>query len=110
MLDNIREGTLVKAIGPGGIFVPDVSSDRKLLLISAGSGVTPMMAITTYRWDLAASPTSASSAARGGRANSSSGRRLEHMASRVPSIKLHFVVEQDDPHDAGRATAGSSTS
>ena len=44
--------TRVKAIGPGGIFVPDVPPDRKLLLISAGSGVTPMMAITTYRWDI----------------------------------------------------------
>ena len=56
MLDNIREGTLVKAIGPGGIFVPDVPPDRKLLLISAGSGVTPMMAITTYRWDIGGKP------------------------------------------------------
>ena len=26
-------------------------------------------------------------------------RRLELMASRVPSIKLHFIVEQEDPYD-----------
>ena len=26
-------------------------------------------------------------------------RRLELMASRVPTIKLHFIVEQDDPYD-----------
>lgn len=38
MLESLREGMLVKAIGPGGIFVPDVPADRKLLLISAGSG------------------------------------------------------------------------
>ena len=44
MLENLREGMRIKAIGPGGIFVPDVPADRKLLLISAGSGVTPMMA------------------------------------------------------------------
>ena len=56
MLDNLREGMRIKAIGPGGIFVPDVPADRKLLLISAGSGVTPMMAITTYRWDLGGQP------------------------------------------------------
>ena len=26
-------------------------------------------------------------------------RRLELMASRVPSLKLHFIVEQEDPYD-----------
>jgi ferredoxin-NADP reductase len=100
MLDNIREGALVKAIGPGGIFVPDVPFDRKLLLISAGSGVTPMMAITTYRWDLGGKPDICFVQCAKRPSELVFRRHLEHMASRVPSIKLNYVVGEDDPHGA----------
>lgn len=99
MLDNLREGTRIRAIGPGGIFVPDVPADKKLLLISAGSGVTPMMAITTYRWDLGGQPDICFVQCARRPSELVFRRRLEHMATRLPSIKLHFVVEQDDPHD-----------
>lgn len=100
MLENLREGVRIKAIGPGGIFVPEVAPERKLLLISAGSGVTPMMAITTYRWDLGGQPDICFVQCARRPSELVFRRRLEHMATRVPSIKLHFVVEQDDPHDA----------
>lgn len=100
MLDNIREGTLVKAIGPGGIFIPDVAPDRKLLLISAGSGVTPMMAITTYRWDIGGKPDICFVQCAKRPSELVFRRHLEHMASRVPSIRLHYVVREDDPHGA----------
>ena len=100
MLDNIREGARVKAIGPGGIFVPDVPPDRKLLLISAGSGVTPMMAITTYRWDIGGKPDICFVQCARRPSELVFRRHLEHMASRVPSIKLHYVVGEDDPHGA----------
>ena len=86
MLDNIREGTLVKAIGPGGIFIPDVAPDRKLLLISAGSGVTPMMSMTTYRWDLGGQPDICFVQCAKRPSELVFRRHLEHMASRVPSI------------------------
>lgn len=99
MLDNLREGMRIRAIGPGGIFVPDVPADRKLLLISAGSGVTPMMAITTYRWDLGGQPDICFVQCAKRPSELVFRRRLEHMATRVPSIKLHFVIENDDPHD-----------
>ncbi|TPE46707.1 hybrid-cluster NAD(P)-dependent oxidoreductase [Amaricoccus solimangrovi] len=100
MLDHITEGTKVKAIGPGGIFVPDVPFDRKLLLISAGSGVTPMMSITTYRWDLGGAPDICFVQCARRPSELVFRRHLEHMASRVPSIQLHYVVREDDPHGA----------
>jgi ferredoxin-NADP reductase len=100
MLDNLREGVRVKAIGPAGIFVPDVPLDRKLLLISAGSGVTPMMSMTTYRWDIGGHPDICFVQCARRPSELVFRRHLEHMASRVPSIKLHYVVSEDDPHGA----------
>ena len=107
MLDHVREGVRLKAIGPGGIFVPDVPADRKLLLISAGSGVTPMMSITTYRWDLGGQPDICFVQCAKRPSELVFRRRLEHMASRVPSIKLHYVVEQDDPYQAWTGYRGT---
>ncbi|PJN96305.1 hybrid-cluster NAD(P)-dependent oxidoreductase, partial [Amaricoccus sp. HAR-UPW-R2A-40] len=100
MFENLREGMRIKAIGPGGIFVPETSSERKLLLISAGSGVTPMMSITTYRWDLGGQPDICFVQCARRPSELVFRRHLEHMAARVPSIKLHYVVGEDDPHGA----------
>lgn len=42
LFDNLRVGDHVEAEGPGGIFVPADFAVSPLLLISAGSGITPM--------------------------------------------------------------------
>ena len=107
MLDNLREGARIKAMGPAGIFVPDVPADRKLLLISAGSGVTPMMSMTTYRWDLGGQPDICFVQCAKRPSELVFRRHLEHMASRVPSIKLHYVVNEDDPHGAWTGYRGT---
>ena len=107
MLDNLKEGARIKATGPAGIFVPDVPADRKLLLISAGSGVTPMMSMTTYRWDLGGQPDICFVQCAKRPSELVFRRHLEHMASRVPSIKLHYVVNEDDPHGAWTGYRGT---
>ena len=97
MLENLRPGVRLKAIGPGGTFSHLNHPSSKYLFISAGSGITPMMSMTTYMYD-------------GGRdtdivfincARRPSEiifrERLEHMASRISGIEIAWVVEQTDP-------------
>jgi ferredoxin-NADP reductase len=45
--DHVREGDLLQVLGPSGSFVaePRAESDRHLVLLAGGSGITPMMAI-----------------------------------------------------------------
>ena len=107
MLDNLRRGMRIKAIGPGGIFVPEVPLDNKLLLISAGSGVTPMMAMTTYRYDLGGDPDICFVQCAKRPSELVFRRSLEHMACRVPTINLHYVVKEDDPYGAWTGYRGS---
>jgi len=51
MLDNLKPGVRLKAFGPAGLFTNAASDADKYLFISAGSGITPMMSMTTCLWD-----------------------------------------------------------
>nr|WP_305119425.1 2Fe-2S iron-sulfur cluster-binding protein [Stutzerimonas decontaminans] len=44
LLDNLQAGDCIKALPPAGVFVPH-DLDGDLLLLGAGSGITPLMAI-----------------------------------------------------------------
>jgi len=50
MLDHLKIGDTMKAIGPAGEFCLPAQRD-KLLFVSAGSGITPMMSMTRYLFD-----------------------------------------------------------
>lgn len=53
LLDHFQVGDTLRAVGPAGDFtLPD--KPGKLLFVSGGSGVTPMMSMTRYLHDLAA--------------------------------------------------------
>lgn len=54
--DHLRVGSRVQAAGPAGIFTPVGHPQRKLLYLSAGSGVTPLMAMTRAAFDLGSDP------------------------------------------------------
>ncbi|MCQ0971037.1 hybrid-cluster NAD(P)-dependent oxidoreductase [Paracoccus sp. TK19116] len=98
MMDNLKPGMRLKASGPAGIFTLPVRERKKYLFISAGSGVTPSLAMTTYLYDRGTEiDVNFINCAR--RPSEIIARqRLEQMASRVPSIKLSFIVEEDDPY------------
>jgi ferredoxin-NADP reductase len=55
--DNMKVGMSVKAVGPMGDFTSAVFEQDSLLLLSGGSGVTPMMSMVRSYYDLA-NPTS----------------------------------------------------
>ncbi|MBC3485612.1 hybrid-cluster NAD(P)-dependent oxidoreductase [Pseudomonas sp. SWRI50] len=50
--DNLHPGHALAASGPAGVFTPVAGPARKLLYLSAGSGVTPLMAMTRAAADL----------------------------------------------------------
>ncbi|WP_420006819.1 2Fe-2S iron-sulfur cluster-binding protein [Arenibacterium sp. LLYu02] len=98
MLDNLKPGSRIRAMGPAGLFTNAESTAKKYLFISAGSGITPMMSMTTCMWDegkdldivfvnCAKRPSEVIFR-----------QRLEHMASRTPGLKLKWVVEEPDPY------------
>ncbi|MCA1370326.1 2Fe-2S iron-sulfur cluster binding domain-containing protein [Bradyrhizobium sp. BRP14] len=46
---NVRPGTTIRAAGPFGTFVCDDDDDRDVVLLSAGSGITPMVSMLRWR-------------------------------------------------------------
>ncbi|SAL57607.1 hybrid-cluster NAD(P)-dependent oxidoreductase [Caballeronia humi] len=49
---NMTLGRTLSAFGPAGVFTPSAGPARKALYLSAGSGVTPLMAMTRAAFDL----------------------------------------------------------
>ena len=96
MLDNLRPGMRLKATPPTGAFSSHHHPADKYLFISAGSGITPMMSMTTWMFDLGR-PADVVFVNCARRPSEIIFReRLEHMASRFPEIDLKFVVEETD--------------
>lgn len=96
MLDNLRPGMRIRATAPAGGFSSHHHPAEKYLFLSAGSGITPMMSMTTWMFDLGrpADLVFVNCARRP--SDIIFRERLEHMASRSPEIALKFVVEETD--------------
>ncbi|NEU75627.1 FHA domain-containing protein [Hassallia byssoidea VB512170] len=52
--DNVKPGSIIKLNGPLGKFTCFANPSQKLLLISAGSGITPMMSMSRWLCDTGA--------------------------------------------------------
>lgn len=100
MLDHLRPGMRIKAWGPAGIFSFLRHPARKYLFISAGSGITPMMSMTTWAWDSGEMPDIVFVHAARRPSEIIFRQRLEQFANRVPGLQLRFVVEEPDPFRA----------
>lgn len=100
MLDHLRPGMKIKAYGPSGIFSSHKHPARKYLFISAGSGITPMMSMTTWEWDSGNMPDIVFVHAAKSPSEIIFRRRLEQFADRVPGLKLRFTVEESDKFTA----------
>jgi len=96
MLDNLAPGVRIRAVGPAGLFTHMANPARKHLFISAGSGITPMMSMATWMYDLGTEPDIVFINCARRPSEIIFRERLEHMASRVPGIDLKWVVEETD--------------
>ncbi len=97
MLEHLRPGMRVKAHGPAGHFSSRRHSAKKYLFISAGSGITPMMSMTTWAWDSGEMPDIVFVHAARKPSDIIFKRRIEQFASRVPGLQLRFTVEEVEP-------------
>ena len=96
MLDHLRPGMRIKATGPGGDFSHLNHPSQKFLFISAGSGITPMMSMTTYMYDAGREPDIVFINCARRPSDIIFRQRLEHMASRISGLELAWVVENTD--------------
>lgn len=99
MLDHLRPGMRLRARGPAGIFTLPRRGAGKYLFISAGTGITPSLAMTAYLYDRGLDQDIVLVNCVRRPAEIICRKRLELMASRVPAIKLHFIVEHEDPYE-----------
>ena len=97
MLDHLKPGMQLRAYGPSGIFSSHRHPAAKYLFISAGSGITPMMSMTTWAWDSGQMPDIVFVHAARSPSDIIFRQRLEGMADRVPGLQLRFAVEESDP-------------
>ncbi|PZQ99717.1 MAG: hybrid-cluster NAD(P)-dependent oxidoreductase [Cereibacter sphaeroides] len=106
MLDHLKPGMKIKAYGPSGIFSFHKHPAKKYLFISAGSGITPMMSMTTWAWDSGEMPDIVFVHAAKRPSEMIFRERLEQFANRVPGLQLRFTVEESDPFRAWHGYRG----
>ncbi len=106
MLDHLKPGMQIKAYGPSGIFHNQCKTGKKYLFISAGSGITPVMSMTTWAWDSGEMPDIVFVHAARSPSDIIFRQRLEGMADRVPGLQLHFTVEELDPFQSWHGYRG----
>ncbi|SHE53496.1 Ferredoxin-NADP reductase [Modicisalibacter ilicicola DSM 19980] len=102
--DNLKVGDELAVHGPVGNFnIMDFPADR-VLFLSGGVGITPLMSMTRWLFDTNANiDVEFVHSARAPR-DVIFHRELVHMFSRLPEFKLHVVCENKD--DIGEAWAG----
>lgn len=98
MLDNLKPGVKLKAYGPAGLFTNAQSAARKFLFISAGSGITPMMSMTTCMYDEGRDADIVFINCARRPSEIMFRQRLEQMACRTTGLDLKFVVDEPDPY------------
>lgn len=98
MLDHLHKGMKIRAIGPAGKFSIVHHPAEKYLFISAGSGITPMVAMTTWLYDSGLEPDIVFVNCAKRPSEIILRERMEMMASRIVGIDLKWVVEEPDPY------------
>jgi stachydrine N-demethylase, reductase component len=100
MFEHLVPGVRIKAFGPAGVFHLPRQPDDKYLFIAAGSGITPMMSMSSFLFERGEDPDIVLINCAKRPRELIFRKRLEYMASRLGGLKLNFVVGEDDPYDA----------
>jgi ferredoxin-NADP reductase len=107
--DNLKPGSQLLAYGPSGAFTATASSARKLLYLSAGSGVTPLMSMTRASIDLALDRDIAFVHSARTPADIIFRDELKALAKLSPGLKLFFICERAGEKDEWTAATGRLT-
>ena len=91
--DNLKPGDEIRALGPMGDFTPAPSSAPKWLMLSGGSGVTPLMSMTRTSFDLAEERDIVFVHAARSPADIIFRHELDVMARHAPRLRLAHICE-----------------
>ena len=100
---NAKAGFRLHALMPRGKFVLDQSSDRAVVLVSGGVGITPMMAIAEHiveegRRTGNYRPIHFIHGAQNGRVRAF-GKRIQELAAEHPTLSVHVCFSGPSPED-----------
>jgi ferredoxin-NADP reductase len=99
--DRAAVGMTVEAVGPFGQFCPDERKHRSVVLLAAGSGITPMMAMLCYIDDLCLDTTATLLYFVRTNSDIIFERELEQLRSRLENFQFHVALSQPHAHWAG---------
>lgn len=110
MLDHLKPGMRLRALGPAGSFTLQHHPAGKYLFISAGSGITPMMSMTRWLYDQGRVADIAFLHAARSPGDIIFRDEIEWMAGRMQPFRLAWIVENPSsrfwPGFRGRISAG----
>jgi ferredoxin-NADP reductase len=99
--DRAWVGMTVEATGPFGQFYLNPTEDRNVVLIAAGSGVTPMVAMLRYIDDLCLETNAILIYCVRTGNDIIFRKELEDLQSRLPNFRCHVALSKPDPDWAG---------
>ncbi len=98
--DNLRVGSEIKVSGPLGKFTCFANPSQKLLFISAGSGITPMMSMSRWMMDTAADCDIVFFHCARSPRDIIYRQELELISSRQPKFRLAIAITRPEPGQA----------
>ncbi|NER33045.1 MAG: FHA domain-containing protein [Oscillatoria sp. SIO1A7] len=104
--DNIRVGSEILLSGPKGKFTCLPNPAKKLLLISAGSGITPVLSMSRYLCDINADVDIVFLHSARSSRDIILRRELEMMAGRYSNFRLAVTLTRPEPEEAWLAYVG----
>lgn len=101
--DNLKEGDELAVHGPMGVFNCIDHPSEKVLLLSGGSGITPIMSMTRWFYDTNANVDMVFCHSARTPSDIIFRRELELMDSRIPNLSVNFICET---HNIGETWSG----
>lgn len=99
--DRAPVGMTVEANGPFGQFCLDESKHNSVVMLAAGSGITPMMAMLRYIDDLRLETTVTLLYCVRTGSDIIFERELDQLRSRIKNFRYHVLLSQPDPEWSG---------
>jgi len=106
LFDHMRVGVIVRASDPLGAFTPTAAKAPKILLLSAGSGITPVMSMLRTVEALGADTDIVFLHAARRLDDVIYRNELEHLACRLPNLRMVLHVTRPDASETSGPTPG----
>ncbi|TDT92616.1 ferredoxin-NADP reductase [Azorhizobium sp. AG788] len=104
--DRLREGSVLRAVGPMGDFTCAQHEAPRYLFLSGGSGITPVMSMARAHWDLATGADIAFLHSARTPADIIFRAELELMARTTPTFRFAAICEADAPFEPWHGLRG----